>query len=87
MLPIFKHNVAELVKGLFQIFCSKLKISFGFNHGGFSGITIGAMLSKFISEFVQKVELKGCLSYTFSYKGLKTQFLEYIVTSAGGMSE
>jgi hypothetical protein len=30
---------------------SKLKIGFGFNNGGFSGITIGAMSSKFISEF------------------------------------
>jgi hypothetical protein len=30
---------------------SKLKVGFGFNHGGFSGLTIGAMSSKFISEF------------------------------------
>jgi hypothetical protein len=30
---------------------SKLKVGFGFNHGGFPGITIGAMSSKFISEF------------------------------------
>jgi hypothetical protein len=29
----------------------KLKVGFGFNHGGFSGITIGAMSSKLISEF------------------------------------
>jgi hypothetical protein len=29
---------------------SKLKVGFGFNHGGFSGITMGAMSSKFISE-------------------------------------
>jgi hypothetical protein len=44
---------------------SKLKVGFGFNHGGFSGITMGAMSTKFISEFskcvftllgVQKVE-------------------------------
>ena len=30
---------------------SKLKVGFGFNHGGFSGNTIDAMSSKFISEF------------------------------------
>jgi hypothetical protein len=30
---------------------SKVKVGFGFNHEGFSGITIGAMSSKFISEF------------------------------------
>jgi hypothetical protein len=30
---------------------SRLKEDFEFNHGGFSGITIGAMSSKFISEF------------------------------------
>jgi len=29
---------------------SKLKIGFRFNHGGVSGITIGAISSKFISE-------------------------------------
>jgi hypothetical protein len=33
------------------VLSSKLKVRFGFNHGGFSGITIGAMSSKFISEF------------------------------------
>ena len=32
---------------------SKLKIGRGFNHGGISGITIGAMSSKFISEFLK----------------------------------
>jgi hypothetical protein len=30
---------------------SKLKVGFGFKHGGFSGITIGATSSIFISEF------------------------------------
>jgi vacuolar-type H+-ATPase subunit I/STV1 len=30
---------------------SKSKVGFGFNYAGFSGITMGAMSSKFISKF------------------------------------
>jgi hypothetical protein len=57
------YNVTDLIsakccwisKGFVSDFLccvsSKLKVGFGFNHGGFSGITIGAMSSKSISEF------------------------------------
>ena len=56
---------------------SKLKVGFGFNHRGFSGIIIGAMSSKCRSEcskcdFTQSPK-GGIVSLKFSHQGLTTQ--------------
>ena len=63
------YNLVKMLmnhqKSLIHIFfslSSKFKVGFGFNHGEFSGIAIGTMSSKLISEcskldFIRKIEL------------------------------
>jgi hypothetical protein len=52
---LISANCCWISKGFVSdfLYCisSKLKVGFGFNHGRFSGIIIGAMSSKVLTEF------------------------------------